>query len=79
MFCSAKCYRDDKNSIKEVEGAEDNEEDNADKNMKNSTEINIEATESENEIDILDIQEINYCRKNLFFNYLLILYSINSN
>lgn len=55
LFCSAKCYRDDKNSIKEVEGAEDNEEDNNDKNMKNGTEINIEAPESENEIDILDI------------------------
>ena len=55
MFCSAKCYRDDKNSIKEVEGAEDNEEDNADKNMKNVKEINIETPESENEIDILDI------------------------
>ena len=55
LFCSAKCYRDDKNSIKEVEGAEDNEEDNVDKNIKNGKEINIEAPESENEIDILDI------------------------
>ena len=43
LFCSAKCYRDDKNSIKEVEGAEDNGEDNVDKNIKNGKEINIEA------------------------------------
>ena len=65
IFCSAKCYRDDKNTIKEIEGGEDNEEDeddnekntiNNDKNANNEGKENIEDDPIfSNEIDILDI------------------------
>ena len=61
IFCSAKCYKDDKNTIKEIEGGEDEEEHD---NKKVNDEINknnedIENMEDNpifsNEIDILDI------------------------
>ena len=61
IFCSAKCYKDDKNTIKEIEGGEDEDEH---ENKKVNDEINknnedIENMEDNpifsNEIDILDI------------------------
>ena len=59
IFCSAKCYKDDKNTIKEIEGGEE-EDENDNKNIdndKNKEEIeNIEDNPIfSNEIDILDI------------------------
>ena len=53
MFCSTKCYRDDRNSIKEIEGGEDNDEENEENIIKNNNNYN--ETGSINEIDILDI------------------------
>ena len=57
MFCSSKCYKDEKNSIKEIEGAEENDDDNENENNKiNENKINIEDDPVfSNEIDILDI------------------------
>ena len=53
LFCSVKCFRDDKNSIKEDEGGED-EENNENKLKGNKNDINDEP-EFVNVIDILDI------------------------
>lgn len=55
IFCSAKCYKDDKNSIKEVEGGEDNEEENEGNKYKSNSNNNYEEPEFTNVIDILDI------------------------
>ena len=57
MFCSTKCYKDEKNSIKEVEGGEDNEDDNEneEKNLKNNKNNDVKEPEFTNVIDILDI------------------------
>ena len=60
IFCSIKCYKDDKNSIKEIEGGEDNDEDEENKkNENNNKNENNENNDDEpvfsNEIDILDI------------------------
>ena len=61
IFCSAKCYKDDKNSIKEIEGGEENDEDEdkgenniEDKNKEKKEDLDEEPIFS-NEIDILDI------------------------
>ena len=53
IFCSPKCYKDDKNSIKEIEGGE-NDEDEENMNNKKDENIDDEPVFS-NEIDILDI------------------------
>ena len=57
MFCSTKCYKDEKNSIKEVEGGEDNEDDNEnkEKDLKNNKKDDVKEPEFTNVIDILDI------------------------
>ena len=66
MFCSSKCYKDEKNSIKEIEGAEEYDEDNENNenehninNIKNNGEDNNNDIEDDpvfsNDIDILDI------------------------
>ena len=54
IFCSVKCYKDDKNSIKEIEGGEENDEDEENINNKKNENIEEEPVFS-NEIDILDI------------------------
>ena len=54
IFCSVKCYKDDKNSIKEIEGGEENDEDEENINNKKNENIEDEPVFS-NEIDILDI------------------------
>ena len=54
IFCSIKCYKDDKNSIKEIEGGEENDEDEENINNKKNENIEEEPVFS-NEIDILDI------------------------
>ena len=60
IFCSVKCYKDDKNTIKEIEGGEDNEDEDENNNInrdKNSreNEDNENAPVFSNEVDILDI------------------------
>ena len=66
MFCSSKCYKDEKNSIKEIEGAEEYDEDNENNenehninNIKNNGKDNNNDIEDDpvfsNDIDILDI------------------------
>ena len=75
LFCSSKCYKDEKNSIKEIEGGEDNEDENEDNNLKNKNKIYLEEPHFVNQIDILDIQLINYFRRIfilLFINHILI-------
>ena len=61
IFCSVKCYRDDKNTIKEIEGGED-EDEHENKKVNNEINKNNEDIENmednpifSNEIDILDI------------------------
>ena len=54
MIYSIKCYKDDKNSIKEIEGGEENDEDEENINNKKNENIEEEPVFS-NEIDILDI------------------------
>ena len=54
IFCSVKCYKDDKNSIKEIEGGEENDEDEVNINNQKNENIEDEPVFS-NEIDILDI------------------------
>ena len=60
IFCSVKCYKDDKNTIKEIEGGEDNEDEDENNNI-NNDKNNKENEENEddpvfsNEVDILDI------------------------
>jgi len=61
IFCSAKCYKDDKNTIKEIEGGEDNDDDGEegennieDKNKEKKEDLDEDPIFS-NEIDILDI------------------------
>ena len=60
IFCSVKCYKDDKNTIKEIEGGEDNEDEDENNNI-NNDKNNRENEENEddpvfsNEVDILDI------------------------
>ena len=60
IFCSVKCLKDEKNSIKEIEGGEDNDEDeeggNDNKDINNNNKENMEDEPVfSNEIDILDI------------------------
>ena len=60
IFCSVKCFKDEKNSIKEIEGGEDNDEDeeggNDNKDINNNNKENMEDEPVfSNEIDILDI------------------------
>ena len=54
LFCSTKCYKDSKNSIKEIEGGEDNEEIKEENKYKNRLNVNEEKEENDI-IDILDI------------------------